>query len=303
MRLASITCLALAVFVGAQSVAPGPAGLFELAQALLFAGRPAEASPLFEKAVALQPKVAAYHLWLARSYAAEAKRTSNVMRLVSIGWNCGDELEAAVSLDPASLEARLDLVRYYVTAPALVGGSWSKARAQAAEIAKRDAALGAFADGYVAYRRKEYGVGRTRFRNAVRLAVARETKVLALTWLGYLSQETQQYDDAFGAFDEILRIDPAHAHALYEVGRTALFSGRDLDRGEASLKRYLTTTPRYDEPSIADAHLQLGLLLERKGDTEAARREVEAALRLDPEVEGGRAAEQRFGVRQPKLPL
>lgn len=245
----------------------------------------------------MQPNVAEYHLWLARSYAAEAKKSANVMRLVSIGWNAGTELETAVRLDPNSLDARLDLLRYDVMAPAIVGGSYAKAREQAEEIAKRDAALGAFADGYIAYRHKDYGLGRNRLRDAVRLASKRETKVLALTWLGYLSQETQQYDEAFASFDEILRIDPAHAPALFEIGRTALFSGRELDRGEASLRRYLTMKPKYDEPSLADAHLQLGLLLERAGDLVAARHEVKTAVQLDRDVDGGREAARRMMPR------
>lgn len=201
----------------------------------------------------MRPKIAAYHLWLARSYAAEAKASANVVRLLSIGWNSGTELETAVRLDPNSLDARLDLLRYYVLAPRLVGGSDAKARAQAAEIAKRDAALGAFADGYIEYRHKDYGPARNHFREAVKLAASRDTKVLALTWLGYLSQETQQYDDAFAAFDEILRIDPAHTAALYEIGRTASFSGRENDRGVDAVEAYLKTKPRYDEPTSEDA--------------------------------------------------
>src|ERR1041385_9155156 len=87
LRFASITCIVLTVFAKSAAGEIDAAQLFRQAQALLFAGRAAEASPLFEKAAAKEPKVAAYHLWLARSYAAEAKTTSNVMRLLAIGWN------------------------------------------------------------------------------------------------------------------------------------------------------------------------------------------------------------------------
>jgi len=249
----SVTVFALTLFAIVGHAANDATAMFEHAQALLFARRAAEASPLFEKAAAMRPNVAAYHLWLARSYAAEAKTSSNVLRLVEIGWKSGTELETAVRLDPNSLEARLDLLRYYVMAPRLVGGSDAKARAQAAEIAKRDAALGAFAAGYLAYRHKDYGLGRNRLRDAVKMAKTTETKVLALTWLGYLSQETQRYDDAFDAFDEILRIDPSHTAALYEIGRTALFSGRERERGLAAAEQYAKSKPAWDGPSVDDA--------------------------------------------------
>jgi len=237
---------------------------------LLFTRHAAEASPLFERAAALRPGVAAYHLWLARSYAEEAKTSGNVVRLIEIGWKSGTELETAVRLDPASMEARLDLLRYYVLAPRPVGGSDAKARIQAIVIAKRDAALGAFASGYIAYRKKQYGLARTRLHDAVRLATTRETKVLALTWLGYLSQETQRYDEAFAAFDEILRVGPTHTVALYEIARTSLFSGRERERGEAAVEAYLKTTPKYDEPSLDDARALLAKLTSPSADRRPA---------------------------------
>ena len=77
--------------------------------------------------------------------------------------------------------------------------------------------------------------------------------LLALTWLGWLSQETQQYDTAFATFDNMLTTDPGATQALYEIGRTADFCHCQLDRGEAALRRYLATRPKGDQPSLDDA--------------------------------------------------
>lgn len=249
---------------------------------------------MLEEAVTRNPKSAELHYLLARSYTLEAKQSSNAVRLAYIGWNIGVELETALAIDPSRTDARLDLIRYYELTPRILGGSTAKAHAQAAELSKRDAARGAFATGYVAYREKEYGQARLALRNAVTLAKDDDVRILALTWLGWLSQETQQYDDAFAAFDNILAIDPKHGPALYEIGRTAVFSRRQLTRGEESLRKYLLLKPRFDEPSLALAHLLLGLLLEAKGEREEARAEVSAALRLDPKIDGGRAALRRL---------
>lgn len=262
-RVRTITSIVFALFTIAAIAGPDAAAAFTRGRALLARGDAASASVELEKAVDAHPEVADYHVWLARSYAEEAKQTSNAVRLLVVGWKIGTELETAIRLDPSRTDARLDLVRYYTLAPRIVGGSRPKAREQIDEIAKRDAELGAYARGYVAYREKEYGPARIAFEQAAK-SESPSTKVLALMWLGYLSQETQQYDEAFAAFDEILRIDPSHASALYEIGRTAVFSGRELDRGEEALKRYLATKPRYDEPSLADARQQLALLRERR---------------------------------------
>jgi tetratricopeptide (TPR) repeat protein len=234
------------------------------------------------------------HYATARGYMAEAKHTSNAVRLAWLGWEIGDELERTVELDPSQLDARADLVRYYVVTPRIVGGNLRKARQQAAELARRDPALGAWATGYIAYRGKEYGPARKQLQRAVQLAKTPSDKALALTWLGWLSQETQQYDDAFAAFDQLLATDPKRIDALYEIGRTALFSGRELDRGEASLKRFIAATPTADMPSRGDAHAQLALLYDRRGDPAAAKRELQMAIGLDPDSDTVKKARSRL---------
>jgi tetratricopeptide (TPR) repeat protein len=242
---------------------PDASAAFTRGKALLARGDAAAASAELEKAVAGRPDVADYHIWLARSYVAEAKQTSNAVRLLVLGWKIGPELETALQLDPSRNDARLDLVRYYTLAPRVVGGSPRKAREEAGEIAKRDAALGAYARGYVAYRSKEYGPARIAFEEAAKSDVT-STKVLALMWLGYLSQETQQYDAAFDAFEKVLAADPTHIAAWYEIGRTAVFAHRDFDRGEAALKHYLTTKPGAYDPTLADAREQLRKISEER---------------------------------------
>src|SRR5688572_2740826 len=96
------------------------------------------------------------HYRTAQGLIAEAKGTVNVVRLIGLAWNIGEELRETIRLDPDHLEARLDLVRFYVVTPRLLGGSIPKARIEASEIARRDPFLGHFAKGYIAYRGKQY---------------------------------------------------------------------------------------------------------------------------------------------------
>jgi len=168
---------------------------------------------------------------------AEAQQTTNPIRLLMLGLDVKESLEQALALDPENVQIRLDLVRFHVTAPRIVGGSEDEARLQAAEIARRDASLGAFARGYIAYRaKKEYGAARRELRDAVRTARDAATKALAMQWLGWLSQETQQYDEAFAMFEELRASDVS---ALYEIGRTSAFCACREERGRAALEEYL----------------------------------------------------------------
>lgn len=163
---------------------------------------------------------------------ANAQQTTNPIRLLMLGFDIKESLDKALRLDPGNVQVRLDLVRFHVTSPRIVGGDEDEARAQAAEIAKHDAPLGAFARGYIAYKaKKEYGPARRELREAVRTAKEPSTKALAMQWLGWLSQETQQWDEAFAMFEEL--------RDSYEIGRTAAFCTCQVERGRAALQEYL----------------------------------------------------------------
>ncbi|HEX7150160.1 MAG TPA: hypothetical protein VF618_01640 [Thermoanaerobaculia bacterium] len=207
---------------------------------------------------------------------AEAETATNPLRLVALAFTIKAELTKALEVAPGHLDARLDLVRFLIRTPSLVGGDADEAREEAKELAARDAGLGHFASGYILYREKSYGPARRELTEAVRLASTPERKALAMRWLGWLSQETQQYPTAFAMFTALG--DP------YEVGRTAVFCSCELAKGEAALRTVKSALGRY----------YLGLLYEKRGDLPAARREVEAAYRMDPKIAGIKEARKRL---------
>ncbi len=190
----------------------------------------------------------------------EAKQTTNPVRLLILGMQIKESLDEALRADPENVQIRLDLVRFYMTAPGIVGGGHGNARTEAAEIAKHDAALGSFARGYIFYRKKEYGAGRLELREAIRTARDPATKALAMKWLGWLSQETQQWDEAFAMFEELRASD---ASALYEIGRTSAFCSCQLERGKTSLEAYLASRLAKGMPKVKDARKQLKIVRAR----------------------------------------
>lgn len=185
----------------------------------------------------------------ARRLMAEAQQTSNPIRLFMLALDIREALDAALAADPENVQIRLDLVRFHTVTPRIAGGSMDEARAQAAEIVRRDPPLGHFARGYIAYREKEYGPARIELREAVATARDAATKALALRWLGWLSQESQQWDDAFAAFDQL--------HDLYEISRTAAFCGCQQERGKTALREFLRTHPK--DPEARKLAKSLGL--------------------------------------------
>lgn len=169
----------------------------------------------------------------ARRMMAEAE-TTNPVRLLVLVPKIHAALDDALALAPDDVQVRLDLVRFHMMTPSMLGGDVKEARTHAAEIARRDAGLGHFASGYIAYREKQYGPARHSLRAAVR-AGDDATRALARKWLGWLSQETQQWDEAFAMFEEL--------NDAYEIGRTAVFCGCRVERGREALRQHLKSRP------------------------------------------------------------
>ena len=136
----------------------------------------------------------------ARQLMAEVERTTNPVRLFMLALDIKESLEKALAAEPNNVEIHLDLVRFHVTTPRIAGGDRKEADVHAAEIAKRDEALGQFAKGYILYRDKAYGPARIAFRSAIERTDKPTTKALAMRWLGWLSQETHQWQTAFELF-------------------------------------------------------------------------------------------------------
>jgi tetratricopeptide (TPR) repeat protein len=166
---------------------------------------------------------------------------------ISKACKCRDAFLKAVELNPDNIEARAALATFYRMSPWFIGGSMDKAHAQADEIKKRDPLRGAQIEGEICIAERKY-------------------------------------DDAFKAFESLLKDHPDQIAALYQIGYIAATTGQRLDRGEAALKEYLTHTPSDTQPSLAYAHYRLGDIFREKEDTSAARKEYQSALALDPNL-------------------
>jgi tetratricopeptide (TPR) repeat protein len=92
-----------------------------------------------QSAVRLNPRSAESHLWLGQSYGRKAAND----RSLALALKTRHEFERAVELGPTDLDARRDLMEFYLEAPWFLGGSKNKARQQAEAIAAINPAAGA----------------------------------------------------------------------------------------------------------------------------------------------------------------
>jgi len=187
--------------------------------------------------------------------------------------------ERAIELDSDNLDARSDLIQYYVQAPGFLGGSTTKAHEQAEEIRKRNPLRGNLELGALFYREKKLADAEKAY-----LAAAKEKsdRHVGEYSLGVFYQNTGAFEKAFDLFESMIAASPAEVGALFQIGKTGAMSGQRLDRAEEALEAYLRTTPGRNDPSLAAAHWRLGMVHEKRQDRQRAKTEYETALRLDP---------------------
>jgi len=268
----------VALTPAAEANPPNATAIFYLGRIALAREDAKDAQRRFEVAVALDEQSSTYHLWLGRAYGSQAQRAGKLSQ-IGLAKKTKAEFERASALDPENLDAREDLIQYYLQAPGMVGGSVSKAKEQAGEIEKRDALRGTLAHASVAQDQKDFAGAERLYRSAV---ASYPDSVGARYALGSFFSRRERYDEAFAVFDSVLAARPDELTALYLIGRTGAISGQRLDRAEQAMKEFLASPPRPNGPRPAGAHWRLGMIYEQQGRKDLAAEEYNKALAIDP---------------------
>ncbi len=258
--------------------AENPQAVYYLGRIALQTGKLDEAVEQLEKAVSLEDTNSGYHFWLGVAYAQRIQEAP-MLEKGQLAPKLKAEFERAVELDGNNIEARMGLAQYYLNAPPFMGGSATKAMEQVEAIKTIDPLKGHLFMAQIHSAKKEYAEAEAELRAAINLEPKNPDVYFQL---GMLHQTAEDYPAAFEVFEKTIDIDPKYMSAMYQIGRTAIFAGENLDRGVECLNLYLKTEPGQGQPSWAHAHWRLGMIYEKMGDKEMAKKEYEAALELDP---------------------
>lgn len=248
------------------------------ARLLLQQGKGDDAVDAADEAVDLAPGNAQAHYWLGNAYGYQITRVGTLSQGF-MAPKLRDAFEQAIALDPDLHDARSSLMEYYLQAPAIVGGSVEKARAQAAELARRDPPRGHYARGRLAMHDKQPAEAAKAYIAAWEARPANTAYRMAA---GLALQETRQWDRALDLFQDWTREDAKAAGAWYQLGRACALSGLRLEAGIAALKTYLALPQSAAEPPKHHAWYRLGQVQAKAGDKAAARASFANALKGDP---------------------
>ena len=264
---------------------------FEQGRAAMQARKFNDAATSFEHAIELHPNRSEYHLWLGHAYTKQLA-TANFIRKGIIGRCIGPQYDKAVELDSSSIAAAEARVDFYLEAPGMVGGGVDKAKTEAARLARLNAYAGGFARAKIAEKEKALDQAETEYRGLIRTYPDSTRPVVVLATL---LQTRERYAEAFEVIDVRLARFPNDTVVIYQLGRAAALSGRELTRGEAALHRFLALLGVSDPQSRASAHYRLGMIREKQGDVANARVQYDSALVLNPKYDEAIAARKRLG--------
>jgi tetratricopeptide (TPR) repeat protein len=288
-RIAAILCIAtIPLIAGAQT--NDAQALYQLGRDAITRGEPGRAAEYFEKAVALEPNNADYHYRLANAYGL-ATASVGMFKAMSLGKKMKAELQRTVQLDPNYIPARFGLLEFYVSAPAIAGGSESAAMEEATEIRKRDAMEGHRAFARIHAAAKRLDLARKEYAEMLK---EQPVSARAHYFLGvYLMLTEKNYEAASDELESAVRLDPSYMSAYFQIGRLAVLGGSNFVRGEEKLKRYLGYRPKDEEPSVARAYYWLGGIYEKQGRKAEAKSNYAESLRINPNQKDVAAAIKR----------
>ena len=167
---------------------------------------------LLQTAAEACPGHADYQHWLGNAHAWSAAEADGLADRASHARRSLAAYRRAVQLAPDNVPARLSLINLLRHVPALLGGGVARARAEAAEVERRDPPRGAYA------------------------------RALLLAHEG-------RHDDALATLRVLLAEQPDYYAANLLVGHIASRSGRGTAEARAALERCLRLTPtEFDEP-------------------------------------------------------
>lgn len=250
-----------------------------------------------ERAAALNPNQSDYQLWLARATGQVADRYRGLFGLsaLSLAGKAREAFERAVELDGSNIEARRDLMAFYLEAPGIVGGGADKALRQVEAIAKLDAV-----EGHVA--RAEYWRHKDHLEQAdaeYRLALEAQPRTLG-PYMDAADFYTERGDAARlqAVVEAARRVDGSDPRLVFYGAVARVLAGTGPDEAERSLTSYFQDVPeRSDRPSPASAHEWLGRLYEKEGRREEAVAQYRAALERDANRKVAKEALRRLGER------
>ena len=196
-----------------------------------------------------------------------------------------------MQLDEKNIAARQALIEFDCAAPGMVGGGEEKAKPEIEKLKSMDASEWHYALGNCRRQKKDFSDADAEFQ----LALESNPKSAELIYdIGDYAVRRSQAERLMEVAELGAKVDPADPRGRFYRAVGLILKNEKPEEAERFLKEYLQKAPkRTGYPRYAVAHEWLGRLHENKGEKEAAAKEYQAALQLDPKNKSAREALKR----------
>jgi tetratricopeptide (TPR) repeat protein len=156
--------------------AKDPASLFLMGRDYYLLGDFNKATAYLKKAVAAAPENSDYVDWLGRAHGKRAE-ISNPLSAIVLAKKAKEKFERAVQLNPKNADALSDLFDYYLQAPAVLGGGYSKAEDVAEKMSAVNPSAAFYEQWKLAQKQQRFQTAELGLRKPVALAAKDTTTV------------------------------------------------------------------------------------------------------------------------------
>jgi len=247
-------------------------------RAAIEAGELEKAVRAGEKAIALEPRNSEALDLLGRAYGLTA-RDSQLLEQMRLAKKARDCFRRAVEADPSNVAALVDLARYDMQAPAVLGGGKKKAKEAADRVLALEPARGHILLGELAQKEKNIDEAEAQFRRAM---AADAGGLRGRRALSEFFVSRKRYGEARTLWTEARGVNLPAAVPGYELAGIALASGEGLAPALEDLEAALPRAESGGEPSPAEVHERLARVYQKLGNRAEAVAELQSALTLAP---------------------
>lgn len=228
-----------------------------------------------ERAVQLDPKSSAYHMWLGRTYGDKADK-AGPFAAFGLAKKAVAQFEQAVQFDPKNVPARTDLAEFYGSAPGMVGGGDDKAHRIIDETVKLDAVAAANMRAQFALSKKDYTTAEREAQSAIQLSGGTARTLLELARI-YGKQK--HWDAMESTIQKAMSVPNKRPEDIFFAGELLVQHGRNLTGAVQYLRSYLSG-PTDEQGPAYRADWLIGKAYEKLGDKTNAAKAYRSALEL-----------------------
>jgi len=237
-----------------------------------------EAEEYFEDAVVQEPNNVEYNY---RYGAINFQQAANASIFSAMGYaSDGKKYHLkALELDPNYVPALRGMIGFYVQAPSIAGGSLEKAAEMVKRLIKIDEEKGLLGQLSI-YQSEEKQEKELVIAKDLATKYANSAQALYVAGLSF--QNAKKYDEAFNYFEQgsvIKNVDDKYfsLSAMYQIGRTAVISETNAEKGIKALESYRSVDQEYivthnDLPGLNWAAYRLAALYLSVGEKDKAKK-------------------------------